>query len=289
MRLGVFDVVGVVAVAVFASLLGADLPGLRSPAREIDLDPKGLAAGQGFRAGVSWFGLYLDDVKVGCARVSRQVVSDGYSFHYDAVADVEVLGSGQRFEVGLEASLDRAFRLKQFDLALTSSVLDVSATGTVGDREIEVAVTVGDLEDKQTVAFESRPFLDIGVFAMVLSRRPAVGERIEIEVFDPLGLELSTMTVTYLGIEQIAVVDGPVSAHRLRRSMSGANLDVWVNDLGEVFKEELPLGVFAIRETEAAATWGFRRPAKARGGFLTLPPSMENVLEREARDRPAAP
>ncbi len=244
---------------------------------------------QGFRPGVSWFALYLDDTKVGFVRLARQRENAGFSLQQDAVLDIEALGSATRFEVQLQASLDTDFRLEQFNLALTSAALDVTAAGVVTDREMDLVVAIGDIEDRMTITIDNRPFLDIGVNSMVLSRKPRIGQVIELEVFDPFGLKPAPISVEYLGPERIAVVDGAISAHRLRRSIAGSVFDVWVNDLGEVLQEELPLGLLAIRETEAAATWGFRQPGEGRPERLALPPDLLNLLERGDRKGSTAP
>ncbi len=289
MRFRAFDVAGLVAVACFVVVLGADFQGLRSSSREVEVHLTDVEREQGFRPGVSWFGLYLDDEKVGFARTARQRGPDGFSMHQDAVLDIEVLGSGQRIEVQLQAFLDQDFRLNHFDLELTSAVLNVSAAGIVEGRELDLVVTVGEVEDRTKVPLDDRPLLDVGVNALVLSRRPQVGEVIELEVFDPFGLKAAPVTVEYLGPEEVAVVDGAIPAHRLRRSVAGSTLDVWVNDLGEVLREELPLGLLAIRETEASATWGFRQSGDERAERIALDPEFFGVRERQNQQGPGAP
>lgn len=289
MRLGLFDLLGFVAVGCFVAVLGVDLQGLRSTSREVDIRLTDVEKEQGFRPGVSWFALYLDDDKVGFVRLVRERENAGFSMQQDAVLDIEALGSATRFEVRLQAALDSSFRLERFSLELTSAVLDVTAAGVVADREMDLVVAIGDIEDRTTIVIDDRPLLDIGVNSLVLSRKPRIGQVIELEVFDPFGLKPAPVSVEYLGFEQIAVVDGAISVHRLRRSVAGSVFDVWVNDLGEVLREELPLGLLAIRETEAAATWGFRQAGEDRPDRLELPPDLLGLVRRGDRKEPAAP
>ena len=67
------------------------------------------------------------------------------------------------------------------------------------------------------------------------------------------------MSIVYLGTSKMNSLGEDVEAHHLRRSIGDQVFDAWVNDLGEVLDERLPLGYIAIRETEAEATYGVMR------------------------------
>ena len=89
------------------------------------------------------------------------------------------------------------------------------------------------------------------------------GQRFSFEHFDPATLSTQEASIEYLGRDDVMVMGERFTAHHLRQELAGQVLESWVNDLGEVLREELPGGLMAVRESEAEATWGIERAGEA--------------------------
>lgn len=272
MRVNAFDVVGLIAAAGFLGVVATDSSDLWSRAGELELSLTTEQRAAGFRSGVSWYGLYSDEEKVGFARHERRRTDGGFTIRQSAVVNIEVFGARQRLKSSLEADLDSAFALRTFALEVRSEWLDVGATGHITGSNLELEVRTGGLEQRSTIPLEQTPTLDLGVNALLLQRDLEIGARYDYPLFDPYGLAPRSVTVEYLGGEPLQVLDEVVEAHRFRRHLKGMVLDVLVNDVGEVVREELPFGVVAVRETEAGATWDLGQFATESAGRLTLSP-----------------
>lgn len=272
-RVRLFDIVGIAAVLLFAAALLANLRGLRFSGAEMTLDVSPEAMAEGFREGVAWHGFYLREAKVGFSRLEMRREGDGVQIRNHSLFNLNVMRAMQRIELDLTARLDTAMQLQSFEVNVDSELADVEATGVVRDGAIELTIQTAGVQQQTRLPFEHPPSFSFNLHPALMRQNPAAGQRYEFEFFDPISLGKRTITVEYLGQEQITLLGTTHDAHHLRQYIAGQALDAWVNDLGEVLQEELPLGVTAIRETEAEATYGL-------GTGSSLP--MHDLIEAAA-------
>jgi hypothetical protein len=267
-----FDVAGLVAVLVFLAVLGRDLGALRFSGEEMPLavQPEDIAAG--FREGEAWHGLYLRGAKVGFSHLRMRRHGTGALMSSRTVLDLDVMRSRQRLDVQLEAKLDAALGLRSFEVTVASALADLDASGTVHDDRIDLEVRTAGVVQRTSLPIEHPPSFATGIHPALMRRHPEPGQRFELEYFDPMSLDTRTMEVEYVGTERITVLGQSQQAHHMVQEVAGQRLDVWVSALGEVLQEELPLGVTAIRESEAAATYGL-----GRGASLDTSELIENA------------
>lgn len=273
-RRRLFDFFGVISVLAFAAAIAADYGELAWPAREIELEPAAAELADGFRPGVAWYGLYQRDAKVGFLRIDRRRRGDGFEMRSRTVLEISMAGRRHPLAVDVDASLDGAMAVRRFEVTVSGDLVRVAAEGRWSDDRLELVVRAGDSEQRRTVRRDRPPVLDVNLGAQLMRQRPAPGERLRFDQFDPLTLSTTTVELEYLGRDRIAVVDAEVPAHRLRQRVAGQWLQIWVNDLGEVLREELPIGLVAVRETEAVATFELAQRRRlgeaADGGGLDL-------------------
>jgi hypothetical protein len=255
-----FDLAGLVAVAALAAVLVADLDDLRLARAEAPLAVTASDLADGFRPGVSWFGIHLDDARIGFVRVERRHTRRGREASSHLSLRPVVLGTPLVVESDLDVLLDDALQPVSFTLASTTAGVDVDASGQRRGTTFVVDLTIGAATQRLELP-AGEAWTDLGLRTAFLRSQPAPGERREALLLDPLGLRTVTQTIEYVGLETIAVLGQEVSAHHLRHEVAGQVLQVWVNQLGEPLYEEMPLGLVAIRESEAAATYGFGRGA----------------------------
>ncbi len=259
MKFRAFDVAGLISLALFAGVLAMDFGTLRRPANEVNLavSPEELASG--FREGVSWHGFYLRGTKMGFSRLEHQRLENGFRLLSHALFDLEVMRTRQRISLDLDAELDFDFALRSFTAVVDTEFTSLLASGEVVDDRLDLVIESAGISDRTSIQLDSPPVLDFNIRPLFLTQQPEIGQRFDFEYFDPFKLHAKTLSIEYRGREEIMIVDEEISAHHLRQHLEGQVFDAWVNDLGEVLKEELPLGLTAIREDEAEATYGFGR------------------------------
>lgn len=260
MRIGAFDLVGIAAVLAFCAALVVDLGALARPRREVTLvvEPEALAAG--FREGVQWNALYRDGERVGFSRLERRRLDDGYSLTSYTRVDTRASEVPTSLEIRVTSDLGEAFELRRFEAQAEGALMRMEAVGEVfADRiEIDVEGLPGEQPSRRLVLpLAEPPVFDFSLKPMLMQGDLRPGDRFRFTHFDPGTLASKEGVIEYVGREEIHVLGELVSAHHLRQEIGGQLLQTWVNDLGEVLREELPLGLVAQRETEAEATYGF--------------------------------
>jgi hypothetical protein len=271
-----FDVLGIVAVAAFLLVLAVDFYELRWSALEVELEPAQQQIADGFREGALWYGLYIKDTKVGYLRVDRRRRGDGYAMRSRTLLEMTFMGRLQRMTVDLDTRLDSAMALESFTVDVSSDLLNLSADGRWADGRLEIELATAGLEETRSLSLERPPALDLNLRALLMQHRPEEGDIFRIDGFDPISLSTRVVELEYLGLDRVAVVDAQVPAHRFRQLVAGRTLEVWVNDLGEVLREQLPMGVVAVRETEAMATFELASRHWSEGGEM---PEGVDVME----------
>lgn len=245
---------GVAAVAAFAVVLAVDLAPLQRPRAEISLQLDAEALAEGFREGVEWHGLYRAGDKVGFVRLERRRRGDG--FRLEQLTVLRGLGDHDT-ELHVQTDLDASFSLVAF-VASTRAPLEARVAGRwVGDAlEIEVEGIPG--LPARRIPLPEPPTFDFSLAPLAARSDLAVGDRFTFTHFDPMTLASREGTVEMLGREPVDVLGERVDALHLRQEIAGQTLELWINPLGEVLREQMPTGLLAVREAEAEATWEAR-------------------------------
>lgn len=79
------------------------------------------------------------------------------------------------------------------------------------------------------------------------------GEKVKIPWFDPLSLTGKESVIEYRGKEKILINDRVYNLHHFTELFAGARVNSWLDEDGNVVKEESPAGFVFIREPEFRA------------------------------------
>ena len=292
---GVFDVIGALAVTSWIVFMFLLMQRDRVPVGEntLELTPEDIAAG--FREGEEWHGLYHQSRKIGFVQIARSRLEDGFRVEYNGIMELVAMGQSHRLEIEIDTEVDEGFVLQRFSGSMVTELTAMDMTGRTiraddGSYRIHYSLTTAGVTQTGEVDLASAPMLDFDVRRAVLTQDPAAGDTYEHEYFDPLSQQPRSVVIEYLGREPLLVMGREVQAHHLVQHMAGQALGVWVNDVGEVLREELPLGLVGKRESRAEAMYGVLRETEqaAREPMVDLvnevaihlqgvPPDLESV------------
>lgn len=248
-----FDLLGACAVGSLVVTLVASSEAVRWRPRPVDARPDAAALASGFRPGTSWYGLYSGPEAIGFSRVDRLETGDGFRMRSHTVLRARLLGEPDRTTVEVEVDLSGSMVMRWFRVRLGDDL--VAVEGRVADDRLELLLRVGDAVQRTSRRLSRVPMLDLNLHPALLRHELEPGRRITVETFDPLAMATRSVVVVYLGRTPLTVLGERVSAHHFRTLLDVGSYDSWVNDLGEVLQQELPIGVVARLETEAEATW----------------------------------
>jgi hypothetical protein len=247
------------AVAAFVAVVLLDLRSLGRPREEVSLrvDPQALA--EGFREGVQWYGLYRGNDKIGFSRTERRRRGAGYQLaqqiHFQPSAGAGVTS------IVVDTELDAAFVLERFTVQALGGPLPLQARGERRGDVLHVEAEGLPGLSALDLPLREPPVFDFSLGPLVMSHDLQPGDRFAFTHVDPLGLTPSEGSIEYLGRADLDVLGERTSAFHLRQELAGVPpLQLWVNELGEVLQQELPLQLLAVREAEAQATYGLLAP-----------------------------
>lgn len=249
-----WEIAGAGCVATFgASLYALNTTTSQSAAAEAEA----LVPGTDLRAGDEWLGLYFQDRKIGLTRIHKTPRPDGrWDFRIESTLKLESLGVPARAELELHAHLAPDRALESFELALRTGSQDFRADGKVEAGRLQLGLTTGGERVERTLEMSAPPVLR-DLLGPALSREPLTpGRRLTVPGFDPWTMSASPMEIEIVGPDTLVLMAQEVPATRIRQRLDGLTLDAWVNERGEMLRQELPLGLVAVRQSEEEARWG---------------------------------
>ncbi|MCX4243560.1 hypothetical protein [Paraliomyxa miuraensis] len=247
----------------FAAVLLLDLRALGRPRDEVSLhvDPQALA--EGFREGVQWYGLYRGDEKIGFSRTERRRREDGYQLIQQLRLRPGTSDAGPT-DLEVETELDADFALRRFSVRAEGGSVPLTAWGERRGDTLHVEAQGLPGLPVLDLPLREPPVFDFSLGPLVMSHDLRPGDVFSFTHVDPMGLLPTEGRIEYLGRESIDVLGETTMAHHLRQELPGVPpLQLWINDLGEVLQQELPLQLLAVREVEAQASYGLLAPETA--------------------------
>jgi len=242
------------AILVWTVMMGALIkktylpsPGLGSAWR--------VGSGEGIEAGETWMGIYLNDRKIGYA-VSRWEKEDlDWRVVERVVMELVVMGRPQPVRISTSTLLDPSCQLKSFHFHLSAGETEFGAEGQAAGRGKDLVVRLSGLGEDKEVRIRGRqgPLLWANLRFLFRNRSLREGDRIQVSLLDPATLQVEGVELGVEGRERIKVGEKEIEAFRLKANFKGIVVRSWIDEKGEIWKEESPLGFTLVREDKETA------------------------------------
>lgn len=227
----------------------------------------------------------LDGDVIGIAQVRLDTVPGGFRFDDQIMLDVPALGKVHRTQTRTRVELDSALALRRFDYDLVSDIGRFAVTGVVRDSLLELVLNAGGEPQRTTMKLEPDFLLSASVpLRLAAAGALEVGREFTWRVFDPSAMAARAVTMRVTGRDTIIVSDSArvnaqgrweatlldtVPVWKLEQSYGGVNVVSYVDEDGQMVREESPLG-YTIERTYyelARQAWAGARqsPALASG------------------------
>jgi Transglutaminase-like superfamily len=221
----------------------------------LDAAPVTLAADLArYGSAAHWRGIYYRGEKIGFSVSEIVPEAGGYELREDGQLQISLMGATTAARTRTRVEVDRAFDMRSFSFSLDPGTGPVEVDGRLQGLELELTIKSRSGERHETRRLSEPPQL-----ALNLSRRLAAfgletGRSFTVPVFDPATLRNAPMTVTVLAREVVSVEGKPTPAFKVHMAFSGITSTSWVTDVGEVVREESPMGLIVARESRERAT-----------------------------------
>lgn len=208
-----------------------------------------------------WFGVYRAGRKIGHAHRVVARHDGGYTFAEDSVIALAMLGVPQTLTSNLRADTDGAYALRAFDYTLVTPATTFRATGTSDDRMLRARYGARGHESDLALPLSEPIALPSTLRPRVLADHPTAGARYRLPVFSPLTARSEPMTLVVEGRERLVTPTGPVDTLRIAEEHQSVRTHAWLDDDGNVVREEGLLGFTLEREPRERALGGVDRDA----------------------------
>jgi len=274
-----FDGPGLIIVLVWAVVLGQRL--LMPSA---DGDSPVSSEGAGLVAGDEWQGLYLGSEKVGFVHMHKEPLPDakGWRLRSEMELRLRVLGQDHQMQVELQAWLDPALAVQRFEFELEGGrAAGLRLVGEVHGDRLDLQVTSAGQTRPQVVQLSEPLTLELAARPLMAQQGLEIGRKLVVPYFDPLTQSRRELRAEVTGRETVVVMGQAVETFVLRQDLDGMRLQAWITASGEVVKEELPLGLVALRETADEARYGRHVPEGVAQPGRTAP-TVQDMATRSS-------
>lgn len=266
-RVSRWDALGLLTVLGFGAAwaaLEADRGEPGPPPAEQLMDPSA-----DIQLGEEWMGLYFKGDRVGLMHVDK-TAREGGGYRYDlrTTLRLEALGSDAPLDLRIGADLDRALALQRFDFAVDAGPAQLGGRGEVDGTTIRMTLETGGETVERTIELDAPPALRANLGPLLSRGGLEPGRTARFHTFDPLTQRHQPVDVEVIGPDTILILDREVQATRIRTTAAGMALDGWINQRGEMLRQEMGLGLVAVRETREQARFGLMPAARAGADLI---------------------
>ncbi|MEJ2689673.1 MAG: transglutaminase domain-containing protein [Deltaproteobacteria bacterium] len=205
-------------------------------------------------ASESWLGIYFNRQRIGFVHnIYGPKKGDTILLREEARINLNILGEMHPVEMKVSAHLDRGSLLQDFSFSLTSPFYHMQAKGEVQGDKVLFSLSTGKEMLHDSIRLASPPLLATNQRGYLLRQRPAVGEKVRVSYFDPVSLAAKESVLEYRGLEKILIKGRIHQLHHFVELFSGLRINSWLDEEGQVIKEESPAGFVFLREPKFRA------------------------------------
>jgi hypothetical protein len=207
-----------------------------------------------YGSAAAWKGIYYRGEKIGFSVGQVVGTADGYELQEDGTLQMALLGATTAARLRTRAQVDAAFNLRSFSFSLDPGTGPLEVRGRVNGLRLELAVATVSGTRTETRELSEPPLLSVNLPRRLAAAGLAPGARYRFAVFDPATLSNAPLTVEVLGRDVVRAAGRPLPAFKVKMAFGSLTSTSWVSDLGEVLREESPMGLVVVKERPEQAT-----------------------------------
>jgi hypothetical protein len=200
----------------------------------------------------TWMSILQRNRKIGYTHRMLTPSETGFSLTEVTYMKLNVMGMAQEIFVETGGSLDKSFALSSFNFSLKSGLFQFIAYGGVKEKNLIIYIN-----GKRTVIpIDEAIHLSAGMVEAVWSKGLKPGDSKTIDIFDPSTLSKRPVTITVAGKETVKIMGEKIPSTKLLIDFMGTQQSAWMDDMGEIVKEEGLLSLSLERTDKEKALSG---------------------------------
>ena len=202
-----------------------------------------------------WRGVYYRGEKIGFTVSQVQATDTGFELQEDGRLQFSLLGATSAAVMKTTARVDRSFQLQSFNFSLDPGTGPLSIKGQLNGKQLSLAIASTAGTRSETRELPEPPALMLSVGRRLASEGLVAGTTKEWMVFDPATMKNAPVKVA-VGAREVVTTGNrrPIPAFKVNMTFSGLTTTSWITDTGESVREESPMGLITVLETQEQAT-----------------------------------
>jgi hypothetical protein len=192
-----------------------------------------------------WFGIYVDNERVGFYRQNISESPDGYHMDGYGTVRLKVMGFSKEASTRETYTVSKNLGLRSLDVEQTINGSSSRISGKTGDGVMRLKIETNGKTTEKQLKFKSDIFPGPALNIYPLMRDPSAGKSYKILTFDPEELKAKEVTISVLGEE--TTPEG-VPALKLRNNLYPfVKNDIWVDSQGNTLMESVRDGLVTTK------------------------------------------
>lgn len=222
-------------------------PALAAPTKKLEKPP----------IGERWFGIYVDNERVGFYRQKVSELNDGgYRFDGDGNVRMRVMGFSKEASMRESYTVYRNLTLRSFSVEQTINGATSQVSGAVLDTRVKVKTASNGKTSEKTLKFKGDIYPGPSLNIFPLMKDVAPGKTYKVSTFDPEEVKVKDVKVVVLGEEKTP--DGHLAVKLRNDLYPFVSNDIWVDYQGNTILESVRDGLVTTKA----------EPSRQLGGFI---------------------
>jgi hypothetical protein len=199
-----------------------------------------------------WMGAYFKGEKIGYSYRKVTESGDGYRVAEILKVSLRVRGQDKEMQTALDAEIDSRFHIISYKFIMESDT-STEINGRIYGNELSVSIITGGVTSTKTIKLKEPPSLNPFFAWDLLKKGMEPGYRTSMPFFDPGTLGQGTMEVEVLEKDSLMLTGELRDTWKIRGDFKGIESFIWINEQGDIVREESPMGFTLIMETKESA------------------------------------
>jgi len=196
-----------------------------------------------------WFGIYVDNDRVGYYRLKIEETSDGYRMEGDGNVRIRVMGFSKVAAAHEIYLVGRNLSLRSLDVEQTINGIHTHLYGKVGDEVVRIRCESNGKTAEKQLKFRGAIYPGPALNIYPMMHDIVSGKSYKLLTFDPEEVRVKEVKVSVLGEEKAG--DGSFSL-KLRNSLYPfVNNDIWIDGHGNTIFESVRDGLVTTKAEDS--------------------------------------
>jgi hypothetical protein len=231
---------------------------------------------ENFQGRNAWMNIFQNHRKIGFSHTRYVKVDGGYQFDETVFMKINTMGMIQDLGLKTRGRLNADFSLAEFVFKVSSGRFSFSAQGTISGNRLTLVIDSAGTRQETQLALADRIYMPSGMLQAAVSGDLTPGNRMAVRVFDPIAMGQETIHLEVLDQEEIHMLGQPRTAIKLSLKYKGATQLAWVDEQGDILKEQGMLGITLEKTTREEALNGIPvQPSQDLTRLASIPSNIE--------------